>query len=54
MTDIVSQKEGERHHREPPTAQEKGYSALKIFDALNSCGYPFLLYIGALSPLEKK
>lgn len=42
MADYVSQKEREKHHREPPVVQEKGYSALEIPDALNSCGHPFL------------
>lgn len=42
MAACVSQKERERHHREPPVVQEKGYSALRVSDALNSCGHPFL------------
>lgn len=42
VADCVSQRERERHHREPPVVQQKGYSLLKISDALNSCGHPFL------------
>jgi len=54
VADCVSQKGSERHHREPPVVQQKGYSTLKISDALNSCGHPFLsCTFGALSHLEK-
>lgn len=54
MAACVSQKERERHHREPPVVQEKGYSALRVSDALNSCGHPFLSGTSGHHPIWKK